>query len=95
MSRFFSEVKRILPYVSPYDPGEQLLDFKSVSEEYEFLEGGGTFGILEQRLSRMHPVITYEVGHYINLLHGSKIHAHPYPDSIIDSPTRLELSGES
>ena len=83
LSRFFSEVERIHPYLSPFDKGNGLIEFEFVSEEYEEIEGGSYFAIFEQRLPRMQPVVTYEIP------------APPIPGMHINASTTLRMFGEA
>ncbi len=83
LSRFFSEIERIHPHVSFRDKDKTaLLGFKFVSEEYEEIEGGAFFALLEQRLPRMQTVLTYEIP------------APPIPGTVVTASTTLKLSGE-
>ena len=82
LSRLSSEISRIYGKLSCSDRQQGLLDFELTSEEYEPIEGGTLLAILEQRLPRMQPVVTYDV------------RGPSYPDLITNWSTRLTLSGE-
>ncbi len=83
LSQFRREVSRIHPLTSPSDKGP-LLNFALVSETYELnpYSGEYLYSIMEQRLPRMQPVVTYEVP------------ARRLPDSMVQASTRLTMYGE-
>ena len=81
MTRFVSDVWGIYGKLSTSPCNKPLLDFKTYSEEYE-RQGSMYSGLIQQRLPRMQPRITYRVPGGLSL-------------SMEDPKIELQLTGES